>query len=53
MAALDEAVRAAIAGSVSPSEALARVASEWNEISDSLGRDAQRKAYVQSIGLRP
>jgi ABC-type glycerol-3-phosphate transport system substrate-binding protein len=51
MAALDESVRAAVSGTVSPQEALSGVANHWNEITMELGREAQRAAYMHSLGL--
>ncbi|MGE0757900.1 MAG: ABC transporter substrate-binding protein [Pirellulaceae bacterium] len=49
--ALDEAVRTCIRSDTEPRTALAEVAAAWNQITEELGRDAQRKAYVASIGL--
>jgi multiple sugar transport system substrate-binding protein len=41
----------ALAGEVSPQEALDRVAAEWNKLTDEFGRDAQLAAYRASMGL--
>jgi multiple sugar transport system substrate-binding protein len=53
MAALDQAVRRVLEGAEAPGAALSAVATQWQEITDSIGREAQRRAYAQSIGLRP
>ena len=41
----------ALAGEISPQEALDSVASQWNELTDEFGRDAQKAAYRASMGL--
>lgn len=41
----------ALAGQVSPQEALDTVAAEWNALTDEFGRDAQLAAYRASMGL--
>lgn len=41
----------ALAGEVTPQEALDKVATEWNELTDSLGRDSQLAAYRNAMGL--
>ena len=41
----------ALAGDVTPKEALETVAKEWDELTDSLGRDKQLAAYRASMGL--
>jgi len=51
MAALDEAVRRAVAGSASPAEALTEAAVRWQQITDRLGRTEQQRAYLHSLGL--
>ncbi len=48
---LDVGVSRAVAGEVSPKEALDEVAKAWNEITDRRGRDSQLKQYRASIGL--
>jgi multiple sugar transport system substrate-binding protein len=53
LAALDAAVAQALGGEASPKEALATAAAQWNQITDELGRDAQRQAYRNSLGLEP
>ncbi|MCA9268220.1 MAG: hypothetical protein KDA41_07105, partial [Planctomycetales bacterium] len=53
LAALDEAVQAAAAGQASPSAALAAAAAKWESITDQLGREQQRRAYLASLGVRP
>ena len=51
MAALDVAVRSALQNSVTPSEALVEAARQWEKITDSLGRDSQREAYLKHLGI--
>lgn len=51
LAVTDDAVRPAVAGKKAPLQALADVAKQWDEITNSLGRDPQRKAYALSIRL--
>ncbi len=41
----------ALAGEVTPQEALDKVATDWNELTDSLGRDSQLAAYRNAMGL--
>ncbi|ASJ74405.1 extracellular solute-binding protein [Granulosicoccus antarcticus] len=41
----------ALAGDVTPQEALDTVAAGWNELTDDLGRDEQLAAYRASMGL--
>jgi multiple sugar transport system substrate-binding protein len=53
MAALDTAAAEALAGQATAAEALANAAADWQAITDELGRDLQRKAYRQSLGLEP
>lgn len=53
MAALDDAVRQAVEGKAAPAAALARVAAEWQKITDRIGRSNQQKAYTLSLGLEP
>lgn len=53
MAALDDAVRRAAAGSAEPVAALAEAAASWQKITDRLGRAEQQQAYCRSIGLEP
>ena len=42
----------ALAGQVSPQEALDAVAEEWNELTDQFGRDTQLSAYRASMGIK-
>jgi multiple sugar transport system substrate-binding protein len=51
MAALDRAVRAAVAGEKTPAEALQEAASRWKEITDRLRVESQKRAYLDSLGL--
>jgi multiple sugar transport system substrate-binding protein len=43
----------ALAGQVTPQQALDTVAAEWNRLTDELGRPAQLAAYRASMGLPP
>jgi multiple sugar transport system substrate-binding protein len=51
MAALDDAVRAAVENKKSPAAALATAVDRWREITNRLGVDSQRAAYSRSLGL--
>jgi multiple sugar transport system substrate-binding protein len=51
LAALDEAVHAAVRGEQSPEAALRQASARWEEITERLGRDAQGDAYLRSLGL--
>ena len=51
LAALDEAVAAAVGGKKSPHDALRDAAATWREITAHLGLDRQRAAYRHSLGL--
>ena len=51
LAALDEAVREAVGGHRDPEAALSRAAERWQQITDRLGRSAQKRAYWRSLGL--
>jgi multiple sugar transport system substrate-binding protein len=50
--ALELAVSKALAGQATPQEALDEAATEWNTITDQIGRDQQKDLYRQSIGLK-
>ena len=50
LAALDEAVQAALAGE-SPAAALTQAADRWTEITEQIGSDQQKVAYRASLGL--
>ena len=52
LAALDEAVQAAVRGKQKPAEALKAAAEKWREISKRLGVDRQKAAYLHSLGLQ-
>jgi multiple sugar transport system substrate-binding protein len=52
LAALDEAVQAAVRGRQQPAVALAAAAETWHKINQRLGIPAQRKAYMHSLGLQ-
>jgi multiple sugar transport system substrate-binding protein len=51
LAQLADGVSAALRGDLSASDALERVAERWNKITDRLGRDVQRRAYHEHLGL--
>jgi multiple sugar transport system substrate-binding protein len=53
LASLDAAAAEALAGQATAAEALAKAATAWETITDELGRDEQRRAYRQSLGLEP
>jgi hypothetical protein len=38
-------------GQQEPQAALSQAAAEWESITDSLGRDAQRQAYAKHLGF--
>ncbi len=48
---LDIHLSEALSGQVSPQEALNRIASDWNRITDRLGRQQQLSFYQQAIGF--
>lgn len=52
LAALDEAVRAAVKKEKTPQEALDGAAARWKEITEELGVEKQKKAYRGSLGLK-
>ena len=52
LAALDEAVQAAVRGRQAPAEALKAAAEKWREINHRLGIERQRAAYLHSLGLQ-
>jgi len=51
LAALDEAVAAAVRGEKSPADALQDAADRWRQITERLGTEPQKAAYLQSLGL--
>jgi len=53
LAALDEAVQAAVRGDRPPAECLAEAADQWRKITEELGVDNQRRAYWRSLGKNP
>ena len=52
LAALDEAVQAAVRGKQTPAEALKAAAERWREINQRLGVEQQKAAYLHSLGLQ-
>jgi len=51
MAALDEAVKAAVVDKVPAQQALKTAAERWEKITDAHGRDPQRQAYLKHLGI--
>jgi multiple sugar transport system substrate-binding protein len=51
LAALDEAVAAAVRGEKSPLEALIAADAKWRKITERLGLERQKAAYRHSLGL--
>jgi multiple sugar transport system substrate-binding protein len=51
--ALDTGLAQAVAGQISAKAALDAVAQQWNQITNRLGRDQQKKLYRQMLGLPP
>ncbi len=49
LAALDEAVRKAVLGELTPGEALAEAADRWRAVTDSLGPQQQQAAYRNCV----
>ena len=47
---LTNAVTMALRGEQSPASALEQATHRWNEITDGLGRDSQRRAYLNHLG---
>jgi len=52
LAALDDAVRDAVKGKQKPADALRTAAQKWREISNQMGVQRQRTAYLHSLGLQ-
>ncbi len=51
LAALDQAVMAAVCGEAQPAEALEQAADQWQAITERLGIEKQQAAYQRSLGL--
>ena len=51
--ALDEAVHQAVGGQATPQKALQQAADQWRQITKKRGIQAQRAAYLHSLGLEP
>jgi len=51
LAALDEAVHQAVSKQKPPQEALRQAAERWREVTARLGKQAQQRAYLHSLGL--
>jgi multiple sugar transport system substrate-binding protein len=50
--ALEIAVQQTLTDQLTPKQALDGVAEQWNAITDRLGRDSQKEAYRQTLGLK-
>lgn len=50
-ATLDTVVSQYLAGEFTAEEAAQEIFNQWNEISDEVGRDAQKAAYLASLGI--
>ncbi len=48
---LDTVVSQYLAGEFTAEEAAQEIFNQWNEISDEIGRDAQKAAYLASLGI--
>jgi hypothetical protein len=53
LAALDQAVLEACAGTKSSAEALGGAGEAWQAITAELGVESQKSAYTRSLGLEP
>jgi multiple sugar transport system substrate-binding protein len=51
LAALDEAVLAAVRGELEPAEALAQAAEKWRDVTSEFGPDRQKQAFRRCLGL--
>jgi multiple sugar transport system substrate-binding protein len=49
---LDTAVSQYIAGELTVEETMTQITDGWNQITDQVGRDAQLKAYQDSLGVQ-
>ena len=49
---LDTAVSQYIAGELTVEETMQQITDGWNQITDQVGRDAQLKAYQDSLGVQ-
>ena len=50
---LDKAIEQTILGTQSAKESLRSAAKSWSELTDQLGKESQRQAYLNSLGLAP
>ena len=53
MEALDRWIAKAIAGTMSPQEALDKAAEEWQQVTERWGLESQRRFYRDEYGLPP
>jgi hypothetical protein len=51
LAALDDAVKSALSDKMPPAAALQTAAQRWEQITDRMGRDKQRAAYLAHLGI--
>jgi multiple sugar transport system substrate-binding protein len=49
---LDEVLSRFLAGELTAEEAAAEVSNRWNELSDEIGRDDQKAAYLGALGTK-
>jgi multiple sugar transport system substrate-binding protein len=49
---LDEVVSRYLAGELTAEEAAKEIAARWDEVTDELGRDAQKEAYIATLGTK-
>src|SRR5262249_9808395 len=49
---LDTVASQFLAGEFTPEEAAAEIATQWNALSDEIGRDAQLAAYLGTLGVQ-
>jgi multiple sugar transport system substrate-binding protein len=49
---LDTAIARLLAGEINIDQAAEAIETGWSEITEELGRDAQRKAYQAALGVR-
>jgi len=53
IAALERAIDSVVAGKATSRDALKEASATWNDITDSIGRESQQRAYMRSLGLDP
>ena len=48
----DQAISQFLAGELTKEEAMQQLFDKWQELTDSIGRDAQAAAYAASLGVQ-